>query len=144
MKLMICVCKQYHIQENHRFFRKPSLLGPPLSLPDKACAKRTRRRRASATHFLFGSLLVEIPGSNLLLPSNLLMSVKCRVTTRMLGFDNSRDPRRGIPIRKTTALLNSRTLIFIQELGRNIVGVPWRGSVSACLAWGDLFVNNML
>ena len=24
-----------------------------------------------------------------------------------------------------------------------IVGVPWRGSVSAGLAWGDLFVNNM-
>ena len=24
-----------------------------------------------------------------------------------------------------------------------IVGVPWRGSVSACLAWGDLLVNNM-
>ena len=22
-----------------------------------------------------------------------------------------------------------------------IVGVPWWGSVSACLAWGDLFVN---
>ena len=24
-----------------------------------------------------------------------------------------------------------------------IVGVPWRGSVSACLAWGDLFVKHM-
>ena len=24
-----------------------------------------------------------------------------------------------------------------------LVGVPWRGSVSACLAWGDLFVNNV-
>ena len=23
-----------------------------------------------------------------------------------------------------------------------IVGVPWQGSVSASLAWGDLFVNN--
>ena len=25
-----------------------------------------------------------------------------------------------------------------------IVGVPWRRSVSACLAWGDLFVKHML
>ena len=25
-----------------------------------------------------------------------------------------------------------------------IVGVPWQGSVSACLAWGDLFLRNML
>ena len=25
-----------------------------------------------------------------------------------------------------------------------MVGVPWRGSVSACLAWGDLFVNTCL
>ena len=24
-----------------------------------------------------------------------------------------------------------------------IAGVPWRGSVSACLAWGDVFVKNM-
>ena len=24
-----------------------------------------------------------------------------------------------------------------------IVSVPWRGSVSACLAWGDLVVKNM-
>ena len=26
--------------------------------------------------------------------------------------------------------------------GRPIVGVPWQGSVSACLAWGDLFVKH--
>ena len=25
-----------------------------------------------------------------------------------------------------------------------IVGVPWRGSVSACLAWGDLCQNHVL
>ena len=24
-----------------------------------------------------------------------------------------------------------------------IVGVPWRGAISACWTWGDLFVNNM-
>ena len=24
-----------------------------------------------------------------------------------------------------------------------LAGVPWRGSVSACLAWGDVFVENM-
>ena len=27
---------------------------------------------------------------------------------------------------------------------RAIVGVPWRGSVSACLAWGDLLVKNIV
>ena len=34
MTLMVCVYKQYIIQENNRLFRKPPLLGPPLSLPD--------------------------------------------------------------------------------------------------------------
>ena len=24
-----------------------------------------------------------------------------------------------------------------------MVGVPWQGSASACLAWGDLFVSSM-
>ena len=33
-KLMVCVYKLYIIQENNRLFRKPPLLGPPLSLPD--------------------------------------------------------------------------------------------------------------
>ena len=25
----------------------------------------------------------------------------------------------------------------------DIVGVPWRGSVSACVAWGDVFVKHI-
>ena len=33
MKSMVCVYK-YIIQENNRLFRKPPLLGPPLSLPE--------------------------------------------------------------------------------------------------------------
>ena len=34
MKLMVCVNKRYIIQDNNRLFRKPPLLGPPLSLPE--------------------------------------------------------------------------------------------------------------
>ena len=34
MQLMVCVYKQYIIQENNRLFRKPPLLGPPLSLAE--------------------------------------------------------------------------------------------------------------
>ena len=34
MKMMVYVYKQYIIQENNILFRKPPLLGPPLSLPE--------------------------------------------------------------------------------------------------------------
>ena len=34
MKVMICVHEYYIIQTNHMSFRKSSLLGPPLSLPE--------------------------------------------------------------------------------------------------------------
>ena len=34
MKLMVCVYKQHIMQENIRLFRKPPLLGPPLSLSE--------------------------------------------------------------------------------------------------------------
>ena len=30
---MVCVYEKYMIQENNLLFRKPPLLGPPLSLP---------------------------------------------------------------------------------------------------------------
>ena len=36
MKLTVCVYESCIIQENNRLFRKPPLLGPPLSLPDAA------------------------------------------------------------------------------------------------------------
>ena len=36
----MCIYDCYIIQENKRFFRKPPLLGPPLSLPDTR--KRTK------------------------------------------------------------------------------------------------------
>ena len=52
-------------------------------------------------------------------------------------------------VKGSSALENKSRLRF--ELVNNhsggwkfaIVGVPWRGSVSACLAWGDLFVTSM-
>ena len=34
MKLMVCVYTYYIMQEHNISFRKPPLLGPPLSVPD--------------------------------------------------------------------------------------------------------------
>ena len=47
MKLMACVYQQYIIQENHILFRKPLLLGPPLSLPEHTSEVRQQGHRTT-------------------------------------------------------------------------------------------------
>ena len=63
MQLMACVYNKYNCQENKISFRKPPLLGPPLSLPDQCGIRKIQVRPVSITRFPLGR---SSPGAGLL------------------------------------------------------------------------------